>query len=121
MPIYVYRCAGCSAETEKRQGFSDAPLTTCETCGGSLRRVMTPVGVIFKGSGFYSTDYKNGGKAKAPDGSKDSGSKDSGKADSSSSESKSSDSSAAKSEGGTSTSGDKASVSPAAPSGTKSE
>jgi putative FmdB family regulatory protein len=120
MPIYVYRCAGCSAETEKRQAFSDAPLTTCETCGGSLRRVLTPVGVIFKGSGFYSTDYKNGSKAKSAESSKDGG-KDGGKADSSSSESKSSDSSAAKSEGSTSASSDKASTTPAAASGTKSE
>jgi putative FmdB family regulatory protein len=64
MPIYVYRCADCDAETEKRQGFSDAPLTTCEACGGRVRRVLQPAGVIFKGSGFYSTDYRNGAKAK---------------------------------------------------------
>jgi putative FmdB family regulatory protein len=60
MPIYVYRCADCDAETERRQGFSDAPLTTCDDCGGRLRRVLQPAGVIFKGSGFYSTDYRNG-------------------------------------------------------------
>jgi len=64
VPIYVYRCADCKAETEKRQGFSDAPLTTCETCGGAVRRVLQPAGVIFKGSGFYSTDYRNGAAAK---------------------------------------------------------
>jgi putative FmdB family regulatory protein len=64
MPIYVYRCADCDAETEKRQGFSDAPLSTCEDCGGRLRRVLQPAGVIFKGSGFYSTDYRNGASAK---------------------------------------------------------
>jgi putative FmdB family regulatory protein len=64
MPIYVYRCADCNVETEKRQGFSDAPLTTCETCGGAVRRVLQPAGVIFKGSGFYSTDYRNGAAAK---------------------------------------------------------
>ena len=67
MPIYVYRCADCRSETEKRQSFSDAPLTTCETCGGSVRRVVHPVGVIFKGSGFYSTDNRNGSKSKAAD------------------------------------------------------
>jgi putative FmdB family regulatory protein len=70
MPIYVYRCAQCDADLEVRQGFSEAPLTTCSECGGSLRRVLQPVGVIFKGSGFYSTDYRGGanGKAKAADG-----------------------------------------------------
>jgi putative FmdB family regulatory protein len=64
MPIYVYRCADCNTEIEKRQGFSDAPLTTCEGCSGQLRRVLQPAGVIFKGSGFYSTDNRNGAKGK---------------------------------------------------------
>jgi putative FmdB family regulatory protein len=59
MPIYVYQCADCEAQTEKRQGFADAPLTTCETCSGSLRRVLQPVGIIFKGSGWYSTDNRS--------------------------------------------------------------
>ncbi|HZU04762.1 MAG TPA: FmdB family zinc ribbon protein [Chloroflexota bacterium] len=59
MPIYVYRCADCDAHLEKRQGFADAPLTACEVCGGTLRRVLQPVGIIFKGSGFYTTDYRN--------------------------------------------------------------
>ena len=60
MPIYVYHCAACDTHLEKRQGFADAPLTACEHCGGSVRRVLQPVGVIFKGSGFYSTDYRAG-------------------------------------------------------------
>jgi putative FmdB family regulatory protein len=64
MPIYVYQCADCEAQTEKRQGFADAPLTTCETCGGGLRRVLQPVGIIFKGSGWYSTDNRSGGAKK---------------------------------------------------------
>jgi len=64
MPIYVYRCADCDAEIERRQSFSDAPLSVCETCGGRLRRVLQPAGVIFKGSGFYSTDNRNGAKGK---------------------------------------------------------
>jgi putative FmdB family regulatory protein len=64
LPIYTYACAACGNEIERRQSFSDPALTTCETCGGSLRKVLHPVGVIFKGSGFYNTDYKkstNGG------------------------------------------------------------
>ena len=68
MPLYVYRCANCDAEVGKRQGFADPPLTVCEDCGGSLRRVLHPVGVIFKGSGFYSTDYRNGASSKKPAG-----------------------------------------------------
>jgi putative FmdB family regulatory protein len=107
MPIYVYRCASCSVETEKRQSFSDAPLTTCESCGGSLRRVLHPVGVIFKGSGWYSTDNRNGGKAKAADSSSGESSKpESSKSESSSSEAKPADASAAKTD-----SGDKAAAS----------
>ena len=121
MPIYVYRCADCGAETEKRQGYSEAPLTTCESCSGSLRRVLHPVGVIFKGSGFYSTDYKNGSKAKAADGAKDSG-----KSDTSASEGKSADTTASKSEGGKaegsqSAGSEKSSSTTPAASGTKSE
>jgi putative FmdB family regulatory protein len=61
MPIYVYRCASCDGEIERRQGFHDAPLATCEDCGGALRRVLQPVGIVFKGSGFYVTDSRNGG------------------------------------------------------------
>lgn len=121
MPIYVYRCAACGEETEKRQAFSEAPLTSCESCSGSLRRVLHPVGVIFKGSGFYSTDYKNGGKAKAADSAKESG-----KTDSSGSDGKSADTTASKSEGGQSegsksASSEKSSNTTPAASGTKSE
>ena len=60
MPIYTYRCEGCGETFDKRQSFSDAALTTHETCGASLRKVLHPAGIVFKGSGFYNTDYKNG-------------------------------------------------------------
>ncbi|MPZ13428.1 MAG: FmdB family transcriptional regulator [Chloroflexi bacterium] len=59
MPTYVYRCQQCGAVLERRQGFQDPPLTVCETCSGELRRVLQPVGIIFRGSGFYTTDYRN--------------------------------------------------------------
>ena len=65
MPIYVYRCDNCDIDVEKRQGFTDAPLATCETCSGSVRRVLQPVGVIFKGSGFYVTDTRAEKEAKS--------------------------------------------------------
>ncbi len=56
MPIYEYRCSKGHA-FEVRQGFSDAPVTTCEVCGATVARVFRPPAVHFKGSGFYNTDY----------------------------------------------------------------
>lgn len=58
MPVYTYVCQSCGAEIERRQSFAEPLLTTCESCGGSLRKLLHPAGVIFKGSGFYNTDYK---------------------------------------------------------------
>ena len=80
MPIYVYRCQQCGDVLERRQSFKDPVLTTCETCSGELRRVLQPVGVIFKGSGFYSTDYRhNGAATSSDDGKSDDGKSDDGK------------------------------------------
>lgn len=67
MPTYVYRCEQCGSLIERRQRFHDPPLTECQDCAGTLRRVLQPVGIIFKGSGFYSTDY-NSGAASSADG-----------------------------------------------------
>jgi putative FmdB family regulatory protein len=58
MPIYEYACTACGERTEARQSFADPPLTECPQCGGSLRKLYSPVGIVFKGSGFYSTDAK---------------------------------------------------------------
>jgi len=72
MPIYGYRCDECGHELEVFQSMSDAPLKTCPVCGGSLRKMLYPVGVQFKGSGFYTTDYRDGGSrsgSKSSDGS----------------------------------------------------
>ncbi|HSR22712.1 MAG TPA: FmdB family zinc ribbon protein [Candidatus Eisenbacteria bacterium] len=63
MPIYGYRCSHCGHELEVFQSMSAEPLRVCPECSGSLRKLLYPVGVQFKGSGFYSTDYKNGGSA----------------------------------------------------------
>jgi putative FmdB family regulatory protein len=63
LPTYVYRCQQCGQVIERRQSFTDAPLTECESCQGQLQRVLQPVGIIFKGSGFYSTDYRPGGRS----------------------------------------------------------
>jgi putative FmdB family regulatory protein len=60
MPIYTYRCDNCGVRFEREQSFSDAPLKICPECRKkSLKKVISPVGVIFKGSGFYSTDHKS--------------------------------------------------------------
>lgn len=65
MPTYEYACTACGERTEARQKFSDPPLTECPQCGGSLRKLYSPVGIVFKGSGFYSTDAKSSSKKKS--------------------------------------------------------
>jgi putative FmdB family regulatory protein len=62
VPTYVYACRSCEGQVEVVQKMSDPPLTECEKCGGSLRKVLFPPAVVYKGSGFYTTDYKNGGR-----------------------------------------------------------
>lgn len=60
MPIYTYRCENCGIQFDQTQKFSDSPLTKCPDCGKkSLRKVYTPVGIVFKGSGFYATDHRS--------------------------------------------------------------
>jgi putative FmdB family regulatory protein len=60
MPIYVYRCEECGVQFERMQKFTDPPLKHCPECEkDTLRKVMTPVGIIFKGSGFYATDNRS--------------------------------------------------------------
>ena len=63
MPIYGYRCSDCGHELEVLQKVSDEPLKVCPNCQGKLTKKFYPAGVIFKGSGFYSTDYKGSGKS----------------------------------------------------------
>jgi putative FmdB family regulatory protein len=58
MPIYEYECEQCGVRFEKLQRMTDSSLTECPECSGHVHRVMQPVGVIFKGSGFYVTDHK---------------------------------------------------------------
>jgi putative FmdB family regulatory protein len=60
MPTYQYACTECGHQFEEFQSFSDAALTDCPVCGGRLRKVYGSVGVVFKGSGFYRTDSRNG-------------------------------------------------------------
>jgi len=57
VPIYEYRCDECGDTFEVLQKFSDDPVATCKLCGGSVRKVLHPAAIHFKGSGFYTTDY----------------------------------------------------------------
>ncbi len=60
MPVYAYRCDNCGIQFERRQSFTDSPLKTCPECRKqSLKKVISPTRVIFKGSGFYATDHKS--------------------------------------------------------------
>jgi putative FmdB family regulatory protein len=65
VPTYQYTCTGCGEPVEALQKFTDEPLTVCAACGGRLRKVFSPVGIVFKGSGFYRTDSRNGASAAA--------------------------------------------------------
>ena len=58
MPTYQYACTACDERLEAVQSFTDAPLTECPACGGTLRKVFSAVGVVFKGSGFYKNDSR---------------------------------------------------------------
>lgn len=58
MPLYEYRCRNCDHQFEVQQSFSDDPLTVCPECQGELRKVFNPVGISFKGSGFYKNDSR---------------------------------------------------------------
>ncbi len=100
MPTYQYTCTDCGEPVEAVQKFSDAPLTVCAACGGRLRKVFSPVGIVFKGSGFYRTDSRNGSSSAAV-AAKDKQSGDSGaKAPSSESASNGSGSNGSGSNGG---------------------
>ncbi len=60
MPVYTYRCDSCGVQFERQQSYSDAPLKVCPECRKrTLKKVISPVGVVFKGSGFYSTDNRS--------------------------------------------------------------
>ena len=89
MPTYEYACKSCGQHVDVVQSIADEPLTVCPDCGGQLRKVFHPAGILLKGSGFYKTDNRaSNGKHSGE--KKDSGSN--GDSSSKSSESKRSDS-----------------------------
>jgi putative FmdB family regulatory protein len=60
MPIYTYRCENCGVQFERQQKFEDQPLSWCPECNKkALRKVYLPVGIVFKGKGFYATDHRS--------------------------------------------------------------
>lgn len=60
MPIYTYRCDDCGVQFDRKQSFTDPLLKICPECGKkALHKVYTPVGIVFKGSGFYATDHRS--------------------------------------------------------------
>jgi putative FmdB family regulatory protein len=82
MPTYTYQCDSCGHGFETVQRFADDPLTECPECGASIRRVIQPVGVVFKGSGWYITDSRHKRSGDGADGAKETPSKAADKADS---------------------------------------
>jgi len=65
MPTYGYRCGSCGHEFEIQQRITAQALVTCPKCGGKLSKMLYPAGIIFKGSGYYTTDYKGSGNGSA--------------------------------------------------------
>jgi putative FmdB family regulatory protein len=123
VPTYQYACTECGDRSEVVQRFSDDPMTVCSACGGKLRKIFSPVGIVFKGSGFYRTDSRNGtssvpaAKESSANGSNGSSSESSsGSSESAKSGSTSSDSGTAKSSGAASETKKSSSVSNAAAS-----
>lgn len=70
MPTYDYQCRTCGVITEVVHSMLEEGPTECPACGGPLRRVVHPAGIIFKGSGFYKTDSRSSGSASVPAGSR---------------------------------------------------
>ncbi len=60
MPVYTYRCDNCGVQFDKKQSFSDPIVKICPECGKkSIHKIYTPIGIVFKGSGFYATDHRS--------------------------------------------------------------
>jgi len=57
MPTYVYRCKNCEYEFEMVQKITEDPISNCPKCNGQVTRLLFPVGIVFKGSGFHINDY----------------------------------------------------------------
>ncbi len=110
MPLYDYECLNCGHQFEVRQHFDEQAVAACPECSFKARRLFHSVPILFKGSGFYSTDYKSGSTNYSSDGKKDEGGKStekvaakSGSGEKAKSEGKSSSESKSSNEGSSST------------------
>lgn len=115
MPTYEYVCRECGQHLEVVQSFTDDPLDTCEQCGGSLRKVFSAAGIIFKGSGYYVTDNRSdraGASSPSEGSSKGDGSTKKSSGDGGSSDSSSKDGASS----GSTTASDSSGSSPSKPS-----
>jgi putative FmdB family regulatory protein len=122
MPTYEYECTVCGQHIEVFQRFSEDPLTTCGVCGGKLRKVFHPAGIVFKGSGFYATDSRakaSSGAASTKD--SDGGSSSSDATPSDSSSDSGGGSTSKKADGGSSSKGSKGSNGKTSTTGSKKE
>lgn len=80
MPIYTYRCENCGVQFDRQQSYQDAPLKVCPECRKkALKKVIAPVGIVFKGSGFYSTDHRSSSSSSTRSSRKDERKKDESK------------------------------------------
>jgi len=122
VPTYEYKCDACDRVFEVRQRITEDPLTTCDVCGGTVRRLLSAAPFILKGGGWYVTDYPSESRKKAMDSdkpaAKSDGAKDT-KADGPKTEGAKSD--GAKSDGASSTSGSTASGASSSSASTKSD
>jgi putative FmdB family regulatory protein len=75
LPIYEYQCVSCGAVTDIKHGFKETTNETCPKCGGELKRLFNPAGIVFKGSGFYVTDSRKSEGASKGESSKGESSK----------------------------------------------
>jgi putative FmdB family regulatory protein len=116
VPTYQYVCTECGGQLEAVQKFTDESLTVHEDCGGRLRKVFSPVGIVFKGSGFYRTDSRSAGSSNASSAAGGNGSSSSAAAASSDSSASSSDSSSSSSKSGGDSSASSSSASAASSS-----
>lgn len=106
MPTYEYRCKDCGEHLEVVQSFRDDPLTECPACTGTLKKVFQPVGIAFKGTGFYRNDARSGSSSSsATSGPASSTSSSDGASSSTSSSSSGGGSSSSSSDKGTSSAG----------------
>ncbi|MBV9148909.1 MAG: FmdB family transcriptional regulator [Candidatus Eremiobacteraeota bacterium] len=100
MPLYDYECTKCHKITEVRRGFDERHTEPCPYCGGELKRLFNPAGIVFKGSGFYVTDSRKATESKAASKPAESKSGETKSAESKSADSKSESKSESKPSGG---------------------